>query len=381
MTIYFGITLFFLLIFLITALSNMVLMVRLRPTAEDVDLSRLSVLIPARNEAAVIGRTVRQLLNQSDQPFELLLLDDGSSDGTATVATQAAAGDPRFRVITGKPLPAGWLGKNWGCHQLATCAAPTSQHLLFTDADVTWKEGALAATMETFYRSDAALLSVWPTQTTQTAAEWLVVPLMKFTILGYLPLIGTHYLPLPAFGAANGQCLLFKRHIYEQIGGHSVVTDQIVEDVALARMIKMFNFKLRLADGGGLVGCRMYTDWETVRTGFGKNILAGHGNSVPFLLISTLFHGMVFAMPFVWLLVSGSPLAAALCLLIMLLRVSIDLFVGVRPWLALIQAVLMPLSVVLMTLIAGQALVWHFGEGPRWKGRTLAKSGAGTEDE
>ncbi|MFT7585273.1 MAG: chlorobactene glucosyltransferase [Cellvibrionaceae bacterium] len=371
MTWLFFIIAFFLIIFLITAVSNMAVMVRLRPKIDKADLSRLSILIPARNEAAVIGRTVRQLLDQSDQPFELILLDDGSNDGTADIAHKAAAGDPRFKTITGEPLPTGWLGKNWACKQLSEHAAPSSQISLFTDADVTWEPGALNALMQEFHRSEATMLSVWPTQTTVTPAEKLVVPLMKFSILSYLPLLGVHYLPITALAAANGQCLLFKRHVYEHIGGHATVADQIIEDVALARAIKMFGFNLRLVDGGRLIGCRMYTSWGDVLAGFGKNILAGHGNSVLFLLFSTLFHWMMFVLPFVWLLISGSLLAAGLVALVLLLRFSIDLFVGVRPGLALVQAILMPVSVGLMTLVAVKGVRWHFGDGPKWKGRNL----------
>ena len=368
---YFFICAFFLLIFLITAVSNMGLMVRLRPTSTKVDLSKVSILIPARNEAAVIGRTVSQLLNQSNQNFELLLLDDGSTDGTAGVAAEAANGDKRLKIIQGQPLPAGWLGKNWACHQLSKAARPDSTILIFADADVTWSADALTALIHEFHRSEAALLSVWPTQATVTWPERLVVPLMKFVILSYLPLIGVHYLPLAVFSAANGQCLVFKRHIYEHIGGHATVAKQIIEDVALARASKIFGFNLRLIDGGHHIGCRMYTDWSEILGGFGKNILAGHGNSVPFLLFSTLFHWTIFAIPFIWLLVSRNPLAAGLVVTIILLRFIIDWFVGVRPLLALGQAILMPISVFMMTLVAWRALSWHFGSGPEWKGRIL----------
>ncbi len=371
MLIYFFGALFFLTIFLLTALSNFALMVRLRPQKNQADLSRLSILIPARNEAAVIGRTVRQLLGQSDQPFELIILDDGSTDGTAEVALEAAKGDSRLKIITGDPLPAGWLGKNWACHQLSKQVSPSTKFLLFADADVTWAAGSLNGLMAEFERSDAALLSVWPTQQTITWAEKLVVPLMKFSILSYLPLVGVHYLPLSAFAAANGQCMLFKRHVYEHSGGHATARNQIIEDVFLARVTKMFGFKLRLVDGGGLIGCRMYTGWSEIQNGFGKNILAGHGDSVPFLLFSTVFHWMVFAVPFIWLMLTGSTWAAGLVLLVLALRVVSDLFVGVRPGLALLQAVLMPISVLLMTLVAFRALSWHWGTGPEWKGRTL----------
>lgn len=372
---FFLIVAFFLIIFLITALSNMAIMVRLRPENGQADLANLSILIPVRNEAAVIGRTVHQILSQSDQQFELILLDDGSTDGTCEAALLGANGDSRLKIIQGEPLPAGWLGKNWACNQLAQHAAPSSQMLLFTDADVTWAPGSLNAVINEFRRSEAAMLSVWPTQHTVTVAEKLVVPLMKFSILSYLPLIGVHFLPLKAFAAANGQCLLFKRHIYEHIGGHATVADQIIEDVALARATKMFGFNLRLIDGGGLIGCRMYSNWGETAAGFGKNILAGHGNSVPFLLFSTFFHWIVFAMPLIWLIIAGNRLAAGLSVLVILLRFIIDLFVGVRPGLALVQALCMPLSVLIMTLIALKGLRWHLGAGPEWKGRVLTQSG------
>ena len=372
MLVYFAIVLTVLVIFLITALSNMALMVRLRPNSSKADLSQLSILIPARNEAAVIGRTVRQLLNQSSQPFELILLDDGSSDGTAEKALAAASGDPRFKVMQGEALPSGWLGKNWACYQLSKLAKPSSQIILFADADVTWEEGGLNALMLEFERSNAALLSVWPTQETVSWAEKLVVPLMKFVILNYLPLVGVHYIPLPAFAAANGQCMLFRRHIYDHVGGHATARKQIVEDVYLARSTKIFGFNLRLVDGGGLIGCRMYNRWSEIQNGFGKNILAGHGDSAPFLLFSTFFHWMVFVVPLIVFGFTRDPLMGGLVILAFVLRFIADLFVGVRPVWALTQALLMPISVVLMTLAAVQALRWHWGEGPEWKGRVLS---------
>lgn len=371
MLIYFTIVLAILIIMLITALSNMVLMVRLRPNSAEADLSRLSILIPARNEAAVIGRTVRQLLNQSDQKFELIVLDDGSTDGTAEKALAAANGDSRLKIVQGEPLPAGWLGKNWGCHQLSKAVNPSSQMLLFTDADVTWGDGSLNVLMLEFERSKAALLSVWPTQETVTWAEKLTVPLMKFVILSYLPLLGVHYVPFPAFAAANGQCMVFRRHIYEHVGGHATARNQIIEDVFLARATKLFGFNLRLVDGGGLIGCRMYSGWGEIQNGFGKNILAGHSDSVPFLLFSTFFHWMVFAAPFIGAVFSGDLLLWGVVATIAILRVVSDMFAGVRLGLALVQALLMPVSVVMMTLVAVRALRWHWGEGPVWKGRRL----------
>jgi len=101
----------------------------------------VSVLIPARNEGAIIGGTVQALLAQHYPNFEIIMLDDYSTDNTRLMAETAARGDSRLRVLAGAPLPVGWLGKNWACHQLA--AAARHDILIFTDADVTWGPHAL----------------------------------------------------------------------------------------------------------------------------------------------------------------------------------------------------------------------------------------------
>jgi chlorobactene glucosyltransferase len=277
-----------------------------------------------------------------------------------------------LKVINGRPLPHGWLGKNWACHQLAQAA--TSDVLIFSDADVRWSSDAIASVMRMMEQSQADLLTVWPTQKTKTWSERWVVSLLALAIIGYLPILGVHFVPSAAFAAACGQCLVFRRRAYEAVGGHAGVRDSIIEDVALAKRIKSNGFKLRMADGAGVIGCRMYTSWDAVRNGFAKNILAGHGNSVLFLTISALFHWAIFVVPWLWLaLGSGSwgwpvwPLAL------------IALGVGVRALTAavtrqrVIDAVFMPVSVVLMTVIAAQSVWWHWHGGPQWKGRKLTQ--------
>lgn len=327
----------------------------------------VSVLIPARNESAVIAHTVRALLAQPEA-IEVLLLDDHSSDGTAALAHSAAAGDHRLRVLNGEPLPAGWLGKNWACHQLAQAA--TGEVLVFTDADVLWQPGALAAVLIELENTRADVLTVWPTQITQHWGERLVVPLMALALIGYLPVLAVHHLPGRVFAAAVGQCLVFRRAAYARLGGHAAVRASIVEDVALAAQAKGLRLRLRMAESAGLLHCRMYAGWAEVRAGFAKNILAGHG-SISGLGLSTLFHWLVFVGP--WLLAATAPAWRSWALLL------IGLGVGVRALSAAVtgqrirDAVLLPLSVMLMTVIAAQALVWHYRGGPRWKGRVAAR--------
>ncbi len=334
----------------------------------------VSILIPARNEAGVIGDTVRRLLAQTYPHFDIFLLDDNSTDNTAALARAAAGNDARLTILSGDPLPSGWLGKNWACHQLAQVAS--GDLLIFTDADVIWSPGALAALVNEMERSDADLLTVWPTQITQTWGERLVVPLMALVILGYLPLPLVNHTRLASFAAANGQLLAFRRKAYEAVGGHKLARGEIVEDIVLARRIKRRGLRLWMADGAGVIACRMYQNWPEVRDGYAKNIIAGYGNSVFWLAAATVFHWLIFLIPWLWLAVGwlgdvpgwpGWPLAL------------VGLGLGARALTAAAtqqrigDALLLPVSVLLMTRIAAQAAWWHWRGGPRWKGRTIGQ--------
>lgn len=371
---------FALFILTVTLISNLCLFPRLyvgrrliprRPVPHDLDAPRavllptVSILIPARNEARVIGRTLTQLLAQDYPHLEIHVLDDQSEDGTGEIARNAAAHDPRFHLHTGQPLPSGWLGKNWACHQLAQFAQ--GEILLFLDADVQCQPAAVTALVDLMENELAAAATVWPTQITQTWGERLVVPLMAWAILAYLPVLGVHHTKWAAFAAANGQCLALRRSVYQVIGGHEAVRNNVVEDVALARRVKQHNFRLRMADGAGLILCRMYQNWSEVRAGFAKNILAGHGSSTLFLAISTLFHWLLFIAPWLWWLAGGGLWPLGLGVVGLSLR-------GLTAWFTrqrIGDALFMPVAVGAMTVIAGQSLWWQWRGRRQWKGRVV----------
>jgi chlorobactene glucosyltransferase len=339
----------------------------------------VSLLIPARNEAAVIGQTIHSLLEQTYPQFEVILLDDDSSDGTASIAHAAGQKDPRLKILTGAPLPPGWLGKNWACHQLAQAA--NGEWLIFTDADVSWTPQALTALAAEMSRTRAGLLAVWPTQQTVTWGERLVVPLMALAVIGYLPLPLVHHTPWASLAAATGQLLAFRREAYETIGGHAAVHDKIIEDVLLARGIKRYGRRLRLVDAAGLITCRMYSSWPEVRNGFAKNILAGYGDRVIWLALATVFHWLVFLGPWLWLALGwiedGPPGWPVWPLILVGLGVGIRMLTAAVTRQRLGDALLMPLSVLLMTWIAIQAVWWRWRYGgPRWKGRTIGAPGS-----
>ncbi len=372
-----------LIVMLLIALLNALTFPRLRPPQPDparpvivpsAETPLVSILIPARDEATAIAATVRSLLAQTYAPFEVIVLDDGSSDGTGAIAQAAAGDDARLQVITGQPLLAGWLGKSWACHQLSLRAQGSL--IVFADADVQWQPDGLAALVALMQRTQADLLTVWSTQITVTWGERLIVPLMALAIFAYLPVLLVHHLTSAAFAAANGQCLAFRRSAYQALGGHICVRDSVVEDMSFARQIKARGLRLRMADGAGLITCRMYRRWGDVRAGFAKNILAGYGGHVTLLMLASVFHLAVFTLPAVWLLIGGLlPASDAYPLVPLLLTL---LGIGVRALTAAAtrqrwrDALLMPLSALLMTWIAGQAIwsQWRYG-GSQWKGRVV----------
>jgi glycosyltransferase involved in cell wall biosynthesis len=280
-------------------LAGLVANLRAFPTlpetgAYPAGLPRTSLLVPARDEAARLPLALPGLLAQP--VAEVLVLDDQSRDATARVVVNAARKDPRLRLVPGSRPPAGWVGKSWACQQLATAA--TGELLIFCDADVTLRPGAVAAAWGELVRQGCDVLSVFPRQRTGTVGERLLVPLIDEVLLAFLPhrLLS---LPLPAAATANGQFLAFRREAYRRMGGHRAVAGKLVEDVALARAVRRGGLRLGLSLGGSMVTARMYRGYrETVR-GLGKSMRAAHGGSDAALLASAAFHLAAYTLP--WL--------------------------------------------------------------------------------
>ncbi len=355
-------------------LTNLLSFPRLEPVYTSNSSARVSVLIPARNEAAVIGASLRSVLGQSYTQLELIVLDDDSDDGTVSAAIEASESDDRLRIIRGRPVPCGWLAKSWACQQLAEQAE--GEILVFTDADVRWHPRALDSMLYEMVRTDADMLAIMSTQETESWPERLCVPLMALAIHAYLPAVGVHRTNHPLLSAANGQCIAFKRAAYDRLGGHACVRDSILDDIGLARCAKRAGLRLRMAEACGLITCRMYRDWQTVREGYAKNMLAGFGG-VAGLVAGTVFHWVVFLGPWVLLGIgfAGEPVpwhpywALLLIWAGLLVRATSAWRTGQRAG----DSLLLPISVLLMTCIAVQSLWWHWRHGgPLWKGRRAA---------
>ena len=334
---------------------------------------RLSVLVPARNEELRL-RPCISTLSDSDFPIlEILILDDHSTDGTAALVQQRAKGDPRIRLISGQPLPEGWVGKPWACHQLAQQAK--GDYLLFVDADTRFSDITLSQAVHLAHEQQSDLLSLWPYLESLSWSERLVIPFVHLFILFYLP----HWAKgsLRCFGAANGQFVLFRRTAYEKIKGHESVRNHMVEDIAIARNMRAAGFKVLNLDGTNpghsiaLVRCRMYTRFSEVWEGFTKNLYPSFdGNFFAFFFFQSV-QAVVFLSPFLLLFTPfRGPLVWTEIAIIVALRLSL----AHRFRQSYIGALLHPFGQLLVLAIAMNSWLQSLRGRLPWKGRLYQHS-------
>ncbi|MCD9196715.1 glycosyltransferase [Aeromicrobium wangtongii] len=241
----------------------------------------IAVLLPVRDEASQVRTCVEAVLRAADScagPVDVLVLDDGSTDGTAEILADLAASDERLTVLTGAPLPPGWLGKPWACHQLAAAAAPDTRVLVLVDADVTLRPAALSATVDLLRSSGLDLVCPYPRQLATTWSERLVQPLLQWSWMSTLPLRPAERSGRPSMSAANGQLLCVDAAAYRLAGGHAAVRDEVLEDIALLRAVKRSGGRGVVADGTAVATCRMYDGWPALRDGYGKSLWSAFGS-------------------------------------------------------------------------------------------------------
>lgn len=241
-----------------------------RPVAVSGEIAEpVSVLLPARNEAHRITPTLRSLLAQEHLgDLEILVLDDDSTDETAEVVRSVAAGDPRVRVLSGRPLAPGWRGKPHACSQLAEAARGSV--LIFVDADVEFAPDAMAAAVSTLRAGGLGLLSPFPHQVMGSALEKLYQPMVAWTWLSNLPARLDPSTGLPSTVVANGQFLVFDSGAYRAIGGHEAVKDAVAEDHAILWAMLGSGAKAAAIDGSTLARCRMYSGGRELIDGYTK---------------------------------------------------------------------------------------------------------------
>lgn len=245
-------------IFMINLILNLRALHRLGEDDGDLPypLPLISVLIPARDEENNIAACLESLQRQDYSSYEILVLDDSSTDSTASIVEGIAAGDPRVKLLKGLPLPDGWAGKPFACSQLALEAK--GSWFLFTDADTIHAPEMLRSALTYAYSRKIAMLSGFPLQHTVSFSQRVAIPMMYFFVLSCLPLWWLQRSRTPKPGVAIGQFLFFNAGDYKEMGGHEAVRSRILEDVWLGFEIVKRGKRHGVVDLTGMVSCRMY---------------------------------------------------------------------------------------------------------------------------
>ncbi len=360
--------------FLLLSLSNVVWL-RLSSRAPSVKSGkRVSVLIPARNEEKNIRACIDSLLRQTYSNYEIIVLDDQSSDGTWGIITGYRDRFPdRVRVVRGEPLADnGWLGKPHAMQQLARHAS--GEYLMFTDADTVHGSESIAWAVTNLEWHKADCVSGYVFQEMNSLGEQFIVPATYIMSAMLLPLWLITALPAPGLSFAIGQLIVFRRSAFESIGGYARVRGQITDDLAIARELKRAGFREVFLDIRRHIRCRMYDGYRASFDGMTKNIYdIARRRSVLFATAVTLLVTFVI-LPLALLSIQIVTGAAGiertlLCVAGFLLAWAVVLYDrGLRWWAPFLYPVLFIHLLFMAWWSFAQILM---GQGVKWKGRTM----------
>lgn len=359
--------------FLLICISNLLVVPKLRRPKQKRG-TRVSLLVPARNEENNIERCVRGLLSQEYDNYEVIVLDDNSTDATGSILDRLSKENPRLKVIKGKPLPEGWLGMCWACMQLAE--ASDGKYLMFFDAD-TWHEPiVLGATLDVFEKTGADCISGIAKHHLGTFGEMLSVTLAPWGMMSYFPAVLMHHFNFKFPSIAAGMYMCFKREKYFEVGGHGAVRFNAVLDKDLAKLMKGRRMKVVMVDATEAVHVRMYHSMRDAFSGFGKNMFAAFEYRViPFVGV---FMAMLSAvlLPFAYFIANGTsknPALSSRALILIGLSLALWIIVHIKTKLPLWLAFLYPILFISWFFMALNSVGHALLGKSSWKGRKMPK--------
>lgn len=259
----------------------------------------LSLCVPARDEAHQIRACLEAALRSDYPHFELLLVDDHSTDGTGEIAASLA--DSRLRILKGVALPSGWSGKSWACAQAA--AAARGELLLFMDADVELAPGTLRRAVGVLQDRKLALLSLFGSWKLESFWERVAIPVIGWFIRGAVDLDAVNS-PGRKEAFANGQFILVRKESYEQAGGHTAIRASVLDDVRLAQLLKQQGLPLGLYHDAGAFRVRLYRSLSEIIAGYTKNFYEGMNRNPLLALGALLFLFVGSGLPYLLLAVA-----------------------------------------------------------------------------
>jgi chlorobactene glucosyltransferase len=294
--------------FFLMSLANHYEMWRFTKGPEIFDGPMVSVLIPMRNEEANAKNCLNSLRNQLYKNYEILVLNDNSTDNTAKILENIALEDSRVKVFDGKPLPDNWYGKPFALHQLSAHAK--GEILLFTDADTVHNPASVSWAVTNMQYLKTDMISGYIGQIFHKFGEIITVPLIFFLTGFVIPLFINRYTKLSWFSAAIGQYIVIKNDVFKAIGGCESFRKKTSEDIYLSRIVKQKGYTTRFLNITEYVKCRMYNGYRAAVEGVGKNIFDFLGKSSLILLFMAIgvFFFLFFPFPLlIGCIITGSP--------------------------------------------------------------------------
>lgn len=342
------------------------------------DLPGISILIPARDEEACIAASLKAVLANDGVDLEVIVLDDQSTDRTAAIVRNIAGNDSRVKLMHAPPLPAGWCGKQYACFTLAKHA--THDLLVWIDADVRLQPDALRRMAAFMKTSQAPLITGFPYQVTITAFEQLLVSLINFILVGYLPVLAMRKSNEVKYAAGCGQLVMAKRDAYFKVGGHEAVKASLHDGIKLPRAYRAAGFFTDVFDATDIATCRMYHSAGEVWRGLAKNATEAMATPVGiFGWTAVLFGGHV--LPYVafvaaWLGPGSDETTSAtpwIALASVLLTVATSAAIMLRFDQTFAAGLLRPIGIILLLAIQWQARISKWiGIRTQWRGRDYA---------
>jgi len=363
------------------------------PALADVAAStqsvRVAVCIPARNERENIEACVRSVLASREVDVRAYVYDDESTDGTGEILARLAAEDTRVVVVPRRALPAGWNGKQHACFRMAEHGLaydPALEWFLFTDADVRFEPDAVARALGFAQRANAALVSTVPREVTGSVGEMLLIPLIHFVLMGYLPFGRMRATLDPAASAACGQFILVSRTAYRASGGHEGFRDSMHDGVKFPRAVRRAGLRTDLYDGTESVSCHMYRGFSQTWRGFAKNAFEGLG-SLGLLIFITVWHVLGHLLPWVVITAAVAQMltqsdasrerpqtALVLAVLAVVCALLYRVLLAARFRQSWLNVPLHPISIAMLTAVQWWSL-WLDRTGRRgWKGRVAGST-------
>ena len=362
--------------FCLTTISNLITFKK--PPKQSVQTLQPSVdiLIPTRNEENSISKCLDSLINQTYSNMKILVLDDQSTDNTTNIIKNYSTKYDNIKLIKGKNLPKGWLGKHWACQQLGEFSS--ADLILFSDADTWFEKNIIENTINLMTNDKIDFITLIPTRETRSVFVKITLSFIDWFIIACVPKIACEKLSFQSLSMSFGQFMLMKRKAYQKIKGHKTFKNSAVDDLELGRLIKKENFSWRIYNGTNAVKTTMYNNINELTEGLTKNIYPSFGYHISLFLITWIIIGFISMMPLLSILSNTLQLTdnlfsyplSIISILLMLSTWIISLSINSQSkWLAFTY----PISFGMILYLGIKSLFFSISGKTTWKDRTLVK--------